>query len=233
MRAARLLLVRHASTAQTRRAAFPSTTGAVPVPGCLPLDRAGRAAAAALGPALPSADRARTSWAVRAVETAVAAGLVAAEADRALAECDFGSWAGRTPEEVHADDPAGLAAWYADPSAAPHGGEPLAAVRARARAVMARAVADGGTTVAVTHGGLVKAALLEVLELPDVAVWRLDAAPCSVAELSCSVPSSGPGPGESGRAAWWRVVRVGWTPALPAAPPMDADGGAVAVAVPA
>lgn len=232
MRAVRLLLVRHAPTAQTRQAAFPSTTGAEPAPDCPALDRAGRAAAATLGRALPRADRARTSYALRAVETAAGAGLVG-EADPALAECDFGAWAGRTPDEVHAVDHAALAAWYADPSSAPHGGEPLSAVRTRARTVLARAVAEGGTTIAVTHGGLVKAALLEVLELPDAAVWRLDAAPCSVAELTCSVPSPRPDPSDPARAVWWRVVRVGWTPALAGARPVAAEGRGPAVAVPA
>lgn len=224
MRTVRLLLVRHATTAETRRAAFPSTTGAAPAAGCPTLDRAGAVAAAGLREALPRADRARTSHALRAVATASAAGL-AAEADPLLAECDFGTWAGRTPEQVHAADAAGLGAWYADPSTAPHGGETFAAVRVRAREVLQRAIAEGGTTIAVTHGGFIKAALLEVLALPDTAVWRIDAAPCSVSELTCSVPGQGP----AARAgAWWRLVRTGWTPALPGARASDAPSASVA-----
>jgi len=194
------LLIRHATTDATRRSAFPATSGAAAAGGCAPLDDGGRAAAAALGPHLPAADRVWASFARRAVDTAAAWGAtVQPSAD--LAECDFGRWAGRTPDEVHAADPAGLAAWYADPGTAPHGGEGLAAVRGRARRVLARAADLGGTTVAVTHGGLVKAALLEVLGLPDAAVWRLDAGPASVTELR----ASGPG---------WRVARLNWTPRL-------------------
>ncbi len=200
MRATALLLVRHATTATTRRAAFPATTGARAAAGDEPLDRAGRAAAAELGAHLPAADRVWSSAARRSVGTAAAWGA-AADPVGDLAECDFGRWAGRTPDEVHAEDPAGLAAWYADPSSAAHGGEGLGAVRARARRVLERAAALGGTTLAVTHGGLVKAALLEVLDLPDAAVWRLDAAPASVTELHRTDPT-------------WRLVRLNWTPAL-------------------
>lgn len=192
------LLIRHATTAATRRSAFPATSGAAVADGCAPLDAGGLAAAAALGPHLPPADRVWSSFARRAGETATALGA-AAEPDADLAECDFGRWAGCTPDEVHAADPAGLAAWYADPATAPHGGEGLAAVRARARRVLDRAGALGGTTVAVTHGGLVKAVLLEVLDLPDAAVWRLDADPASVTELRTAGPA-------------WRVIRRNWTP---------------------
>jgi len=211
----RLLLVRHAATAETRRAAFPSTTGAVQTPGCQPLDRAGTQAASVLGPLLPRADRVRASHARRARSTATAAGLHA-EVDADLAECDFGRWAGRTPDEVHAADPDALAAWYADPSLAPHGGEALSRVRVRARSVLARAAAERGTTVAISHGGLIKAALLEVLGLGDAAIWKLDAAPCSVTELCGS---------DVGGVVHWRVARIGWTPQLRGAPTAGAWSG--------
>ena len=196
----RLLLVRHASTAVTGRAGFPATSGVEMADPCEPLDPAGWDVAAELGAHLPVADRVWSSLARRAVETAASWDAVL-DPDPDLAECDFGKWAGRTTDDVHAEDPDGLAAWYADPGSAPHGGEGLGAVRTRARRVLDSAAQLGGTTVAVTHGGLVKAALLEVLELPDGAVWRLDAAPASVTELEPSGPV-------------WRVVRLNWTPSL-------------------
>jgi len=197
----RLLLVRHAPTAETRLAAFPSTTGAAVVDGCGPLDRGGRELAAALAGPLPAADRCWSSLALRARQTAELAGAGDPEPDPDLAECDFGAWAGLTVAEVHARDPGALAAWLADPDAAPHGGEGLAQVRARAARVMARAAESGGTTVAFTHGGLVKAALLDVLGLPASGLWRLDAAPASVTELR----HSGSG---------WRLTRLNWVPSL-------------------
>lgn len=200
MRATVVLLVRHATTASTRSALFPLTSGAAPAAGCEPLDRAGRDAAMALGHHVGTADRFWASHARRARETAAAWG-VQAECEADLAECDFGRWAGLAPEEVHRTDAEGLAAWYADPGTAPHGGETLEAVRGRARRLLARAADLGGATVAVTHGGLIKAALLEVLGLPHTAVWKLDAAPTSVTELH--VAGSG-----------WRIVRLNWTPSL-------------------
>lgn len=198
----RLLFVRHAQSSGTRRAAFPATTGACVRAGCEPLDRAGAAQAVALRGVLPPPDHSWASFAVRALETARLAGCDARGwAD--LAECDFGRWAGLLPAQVHAADPDGLAAWYANPEAAPHGGERFGDVRARAMAVFARARDVGGTVIAFTHGGLVKAALLEALGLGSRAVWRLDVAPASVTELH-----------PYGATRGWRVVRVNWTPRL-------------------
>ena len=200
----RLLLLRHGTTAETRRAAFPATSGARSEPACAPLDRSGEAQAAALARLLPPTDRCWSSLAARARQTALAV-HGAPEAVPDLAECDFGAWAGRTLEEAHALDPDGLSAWWADPDAAPHGGERLADVRARAVRVLARAAGLGGVTLAVTHGGLIKSALLEVLGLPATAVWRLDADPGSLTGLHHV----------HGR---WRLARLNWTPTLPGTP---------------
>lgn len=195
----RLLLVRHATTAATRRAAFPVTTGREAVAGCADLDAPGAAAATALGAALPPVDRCWTSRARRAVRTALCLGLTPDAHLAELAEGDFGGWAGSTLDQVHGRDPDGLATWLTDPGLTPHGGESLASVRRRAADVLARADASDGTTVAVSHGGLIKAALLEVLGLPDAALWRVECAPASVTELH---------PGTGG----WRVACVNWTP---------------------
>jgi broad specificity phosphatase PhoE len=199
----RVLFVRHALSAGTRRAAFPPTTGACARDGCEPLDRAGAVQATALRGVLPRPDHSWASFAARALETARLAGCDA-QPYAELAECDFGRWAGLLPAEVHAADPDGLAAWYANPDTAPHGGERLADVRARAAAVLARAIRVGGTIVAFTHGGLVKAALLEALGLGAQAIWKLDVAPASITELH-----------PSGAGGGWRVVRVNWTIRLP------------------
>lgn len=196
----RLLLVRHAASAGTRRAWFPATTGARAVNGCEPLDRVGTEQAASLRGLLPPADCCWASFAVRALQTAAHAGFDP-EPSADLAECDFGRWAGLAPAEVHTTDPDDLAAWHADPDLAPHGGERFGDVRARAVRVLARARAAGGTVIAFTHGGLVKAALLDALGLGSQAVWRLDVAPASVTELH---------PAGQG----WRIVRVNWTPNL-------------------
>jgi broad specificity phosphatase PhoE len=164
----RLVLVRHAPTASTRAAAFPADDEG--------LDADGRAAAAALE--LPRGE-VRSSPAARCLQTAEAAGLDPV-VDAGLAECDFGTWAGLALADL---DPAEARAWMSDPEAAPHGGESLRAFAARvARWLDAQARGDG-SVVAITHGGVVKAALVHALGAPVEAFWRVDAAPLAVAEL--------------------------------------------------
>lgn len=155
-----------------KRAAFPVDE---------PLDDAGRAAAAALAGTL-GRGQALTSPARRARDTAAAAALDAA-VEPLIAECDFGSWAGRTLAEVHEADPAGAGAWMLDPDACPHGGESLRALLARVGGWMDAQAALDGRAIAVTHGGVVKAAVVHALGAPPAAFWRIDVTPLAVTEL--------------------------------------------------
>ena len=119
----------------------------------------------------------------RAAQTADALGL-AAFPDPALAEMDFGAWAGRSPDSVLADDPAGFARWQGDPEAAPHGGESLAAVAARmATWLQARAEA-GGSLLAVSHPAPIQAALLHVLGAPLTSARAIGVRPLARVGLS-------------------------------------------------
>lgn len=200
----RLNLVRHASTAAVRRAAFPLDE---------PLDAAGLAAAEALAGRL-DAGEALCSPALRARATAAAAGLDAV-AVAALAECDFGTWSGRTLAEVCEREPAAAAAWMSDPEAAPHGGESLARLLRRVGAWLDEQVGRDGAAVAITHGGVVKAAVVHALGAGPDAFWRIDAAPLHGTELH----------GRDGR---WTVARVnapvGGTAALAAEGVAEASG---------
>lgn len=155
-----------------RRAAFPVDE---------PLDDAGRAAAAALVGRLGRGE-AMTSPALRARETAAAAALEA-ELEPLIGECDFGSWAGRTLAEVHEQDPQGAAAWMTDPAACPHGGESLSALLGRVAGWMDAQAALAGRAIAVTHAGVVKAAVVQALGAPPGAFWRVDVTPLAVTEL--------------------------------------------------
>jgi broad specificity phosphatase PhoE len=169
----RLLLVRHAPTAATRAAAFPLDE---------PLDERGRAAAAAVAGALPPRCDALASPALRCRQTAEAAGLSVTREPR-LAECDFGSWAGRTLAEVHGADPEGAVAWMSDADAAPHDGEPLRAFAGRVASWLDEQADGDGVTVVITHAGVVKAAVVHALGAPIEAFWRIDSAPLSITEL--------------------------------------------------
>lgn len=169
----RLLLVRHAPTAATRAASFPQDE---------PLDSRARARAAELAALVPSAGEVLVSPARRCRETAAAAGLDPIP-DEHLAECDFGSWAGRSLADLHGSEPESVRAWMTDPDASPHGGESLAAFAGRIGAWLDSQARADGRALAITHGGVVKAALVHALAAPLAAFWRLDAAPLAVTEL--------------------------------------------------
>jgi broad specificity phosphatase PhoE len=167
----RLLLVRHAPTAATRAAAFPADE---------PLDERGRGAAASLADRLPARCEVLCSPAARCVQTATAAGLTPLRSERLLAECDFGAWAGCCLAEVEAR---AAGAWMTDPSATPHGGESLRAFAARVAGWLDMQARLDGRAVAITHGGVVKAAVVHALGAPLDAFWRIDCAPLSITEL--------------------------------------------------
>src|SRR3954454_1539986 len=164
----RLLLVRHASTAAVRAAAVGADES---------LDASGRAAAARMGARLPRGEI-LVSPARRAIETAAGLGPVRIVPE--LAECDFGTWAGLTLDAI-APEP--LGEWMTDPDAAPHGGESLTALLARVGAWLETQARSDGTAIAITHGGVVKAAVVSALDAPASAFWRVAVAPLSITEL--------------------------------------------------
>ncbi|MDX6563754.1 MAG: hypothetical protein QOD65_3568 [Gaiellales bacterium] len=168
-----LLLVRHAPTSATRASAFPADES---------LDERGREQAAGLAATLPSRAAILTSPARRCRETAEVAGLEA-EVDDQIAECDFGTWAGRSLADVNDDEPDSVRSWMLDPDSAPHGGESLAMFCTRiARWLDAQAEQDG-RVVAITHGEVIKAAAIHALGAPVLAFWRIDASPLAFTEL--------------------------------------------------
>ncbi|WP_445402297.1 histidine phosphatase family protein [Streptomyces sp. LE64] len=167
-----------------------------------PLDPPALARALRAGPALPTAARWYRSPTGRCTETARAlrAGPEpgaerGAEPDApasAPEPLDVGRWRGRTLAEVTAEEPAALAAWLADPSGTPHGGESLPALRLRVGGWLDGLTARGGRVVAVVEPDVVRAALVHALDLPGRSFWRLDVEPLSAVELT-------------GRAARWNV----------------------------
>jgi alpha-ribazole phosphatase len=109
---------------------------------------------------LPRVDRIVTSPLVRCrrLAEAVAArrGLTPTE-DARLAEMDFGRWEGRPWAEIPRDE---VDAWAADLlGARPHGGESVGMLRDRAEAALISLHAAPGTSLVVTHAGVIRAAL--------------------------------------------------------------------------
>ncbi|MFD8753595.1 histidine phosphatase family protein [Kitasatospora sp. NPDC059577] len=160
-----------------------------------PPEEAASAAARAAAGALPTPARSLASPSVRCRRTAEALGLQA-EPDRRLAELDVGSWRGRTLDEVAAAEPAAVAAWLADPAAAPHGGESVLDLLARVGARLDELAGEAGRLAVVAEPAVVRAAVVHALGLPPAVFWRLDVRPLSVTELS-------------GRAGRWNL-RCGW-----------------------
>jgi len=76
-----------------------------------------------------------------------------------------------------------VAAWLADPDAAPHGGESLAAVRARVTEWLATLTPARGTTFAVTHASVLRAAVAYAVQASPPGFWRIDAPPLTQARL--------------------------------------------------
>src|SRR4051812_43670956 len=102
----RLTLICHGATAATRASAFPLDE---------PLEDGGADQAKTIGPALRRWDRALTSPALRARQTAEAL-VLDADVDAALRDCDYGRWCGRKLADIQAAHPAEVAAWLSDPA---------------------------------------------------------------------------------------------------------------------
>jgi phosphoserine phosphatase len=103
-----------------------------------------------------------------------------------LNDLDYGDWEWRTQEEVRAQWPELFKCWFA----APHlvrfpNGESLQDLVARSSNVL-RLVRDQHrqqTVVAVGHSSGIRALLLQALDQPLSAFWRLAQDPCAVNEI--------------------------------------------------
>lgn len=177
----RLVLVRHAETEEAARG---RCYGALDVG----LSAGGRTQCARLAEAL-SGERVSavvSSPRTRAVETAQAIAEphgVEVRVDPDLRELDFGDLEGRTYDEIASSMPELYAAWMRQPTRVQFpGGERYADVERRAlRAVetLHGELAEGAVVI-VTHGGIVRAVLADVLGIPDDRIFRIAVDPASV-----------------------------------------------------
>lgn len=173
-KATRLTLVCHGATPAVRTGAFPADEA---------LEPGEVQNAQAIAGHLRRAHRVLTSPALRARQTADALGLEFV-VDAALADIDYGRWAGKTlaaVHEAHSDD---VTDWMNNPASAPHGGESIHDFLVRIADWMSAHVHDGGHTIVVTHASVIRAAVLNVLQAPDSAFWRIDVEPLSSMQMS-------------------------------------------------
>lgn len=119
----------------------------------------------------------------RCVRTAEALGLTATPLPP-LAPCAMGRWQGSTLDEVAAAEPESVAAWLADPAAAPHGGESLAALHERVGGWLREQAPAAGRIVVVAEPDVVRAAVVLAIGAPAAAFWRIDVRPLTATELS-------------------------------------------------
>lgn len=172
----RVMLISPAISPSLRAARFDD--GALP-------DAVGLRACEAVAGTLPPAAHVYVCASPRCRETAAALGLGKAVVLPELAGWAVGRWRGLTLDEVAAAEPEALAAWLADPGSAPHGGESLLALCARAGQWLdTTADRPGDPVIAVAEPDFVRAAVVRALGLPAEAFWRLDVRPLTAVELS-------------------------------------------------
>ena len=103
-----------------------------------------------------------------------------------LNDIDYGAWQFKTFAQAKAQDAALFAAWFANPPLVRFpNGESLQdlAVRTANALRMALARHPNETIVLVGHDSVHRALLLELLELPLSAYWRLAQEPCCINEI--------------------------------------------------
>jgi alpha-ribazole phosphatase/probable phosphoglycerate mutase len=177
----RLVLVRHAAVEES---AHGRCYGTLDV-GLSPTGRAQSVSLARMIGAEPVA-RVVSSPRVRAVDTAVAIAEphgLNVDVDDALREIDFGELEGRTYDEIAAELPDLYAAWMTAPTTVRFpGGECYADLEARAIGAVSalRRAYDERTVVVVTHGGVVRAVVADVLGIPPERIFRIGVEPASL-----------------------------------------------------
>jgi broad specificity phosphatase PhoE len=171
---ARLDLLAHGASEATRAARFPDDE---------PLETSAVGALQAMRGRLRFYARVLTAPAPAARETATALGLDA-EVEIALRDCDYGRWRGLASKVVAEREPDAFATWLGDPTAAPHGGESVAALIERVGDWLAQSLTREGATLAVAHASIVRAAIVNALGAGPSAFARIDVAPLSLARLS-------------------------------------------------
>ena len=125
----------------------------------------------------------------RCIETAAAIAKACAaptEVCDDLTDIDYGAWQFKTFDEAKSDNPALFAAWFATPLLIRFpNGESLQDLVARAanalRIVLVRHPDD--TIVLVAHDSVNRALLMQLLDQPPSAYWRLAQSPCCLNEI--------------------------------------------------
>jgi broad specificity phosphatase PhoE len=179
---ARLTLISHAATPSQRRSAFPIDE---------PLDARELSKLDALNWSIPRVQQVLCAPELRTRQTAEALHL-AATANPALRDCDYGLWQGRELNDLYAESPDAVAQWLSDPSSAPHQGESVVALVVRTAAWLEHVASEAASTtphivtphiLAITHPAIIRGAILHAMNAPFQSFWRVDIAPLTLTDL--------------------------------------------------
>jgi len=182
---ARITWISHAPTQALRRAAFPFDE---------PVELRELERLQSIGWMAPRTHQVYAGPEQRTRETAKALGLAPIlSAD--LADLDYGSWRGKSLDEVESGDSDALGRWLTDTNAAPHGGESIANLLTRVEGWLAMQQSSGHT-LAVSHPTVIRAAIVLALQAPARSFWSVDIPPASLTDLRWSGSS-------------WRLRRSG------------------------
>ncbi len=167
--APRLMLVAHAATSATRRAAFPIDE---------PIDRPEK-----ISPTRVRAGLWLSGPELRCRQTAAALGREPTVVD-GFADLDAGRWQGAELRELMTAEPESVMAWMTDVAAAPHGGESLQDLITRVGEALDRSAMDGlpwpdGLSVVVAAPLVIRAALVHLLAAPSALLFAVDVEPLS------------------------------------------------------
>jgi broad specificity phosphatase PhoE len=179
--------VRHGETAHNREGKFQGRAD-------VELSARGLEQVARLATRLATADIAAvySSPLARARQTAMAIAAVAGcevEADNRLIELDYGEWDGRPLVDIDARE---WAAWRADPTFAPPGGESLIAVTGRVASFCRERLADREINViAVSHVSPIKAAVCWALGVDERATWQMQLGLATITDVGARPDGSG------------------------------------------
>jgi broad specificity phosphatase PhoE len=170
MQATRLTLICHAVTPLQKQGRFPDDESVA-------MDWQG--AALSLAGRYKKSSRLVCGPEARTRQTA---GLFGAHAviEDALRDADFGDWKGQAIGDIES---AQLDAWLTDSTSAPHCGESVQQICGRVAQWLKSLETEPGHVVAVTHPFVIRAALLNVLQLPMTMFYRIDVEPLAITEL--------------------------------------------------
>ena len=114
--------------------------------------------------------------------------------DARLQEIGFGSWEGRTADELQHEDPGAFTRFFDDPiKHRPAGAEPLMEFRDRVIAGWDGVLAQhaGASVLLIGHAGVIRMVICHVLDLPLANMFRIQVGNASITRISVDARGSG------------------------------------------